>query len=209
MYQSYVYRVTNIFTNQFYIGSRTENVTKCRHPEDDLWKHYFTSSKKVKQMITEYGIDSFTVEILSKHDSYEDCFWEEQRLIFESKTDKLRLNKAYINPSTGKKVLTVYNETDEDRDRRIKKMSDTKKGKFNSNGHYGLKHTEETKQKMREAQASLNYTHSEETKQKMRGKVRSEEHANKLSEAKKGKPWTEARRLAQLNRKGKNYDSSI
>jgi hypothetical protein len=209
VYQSYVYRVTNVFTKQFYIGSRTENVTKCRHPEDDLWKHYFTSSKKVKQMIAEYGLDSFTVEILSKHSSYEDCFWEEQRLIIESKNNPLRLNKAYVNPDTGKKVLTTYNETEEEKLARMKKMSETKKGKFNSNGHFGLKHSEETKQKMRDAQSNLCYTHSEETKQKMRGNVRSEEHAKKLSEARKGKPWTEARRLAQLNRKGKNYGSPI
>lgn len=209
MYQSYVYRVTNVITKQFYIGSRTENVTKCRHPEDDIWKHYFTSSKKVKQMIAEYGLDSFTVEILSRHNNYEDCFWEEQRLILESKNNPLRLNKAYVNPETGKKVLTTYNETEEEKLTRMKKMSDTKKGKFNSNGHFGLKHSEETRQRMRAAQAKLNYTHSEEAKQKMRGRVRSEEHAKKLSEAKKGKPWSEARRLAQLNKKGKNHGSSI
>lgn len=209
MYQSYVYRVINSITNQFYIGSRTENVTKCRHPEDDLWKYYFTSSKRVKQMIAEYGLDSFVVEILSKHDSYEECFWEEQRLILESKHNPLRLNKAYVDPSTGTKVLTSYNETEEEKNSRMKKMSKTKKGKFNSNGHYGLRHTEETKQKIRESQAKLGYTHSEEAKQKMRGRVRTEEHAKKLSESKKGKPWSEARRLAQLNRKGKNHGSPI
>jgi hypothetical protein len=160
-------------------------------------------------MIQEYGLDSFTVEILSKHDNYEDSFWEEQRLIFESKDDPLRLNKAYINPNTGKTVLTTFNENAEEKSLRLEKMSKTKKGKFNSNGHFGLKHSEETKQKMREAQAKLNYTHSEETKQKMREHLRSEEHIKKLSEANKGKPWTEARRLAQLNRKGKKHGSSI
>ena len=209
MYQSYVYKVTNKVTNQFYIGSRTENVTKCRNPEDDLWKHYFTSSKTVKHLIEEYGLDSFKIEILSTHNSYEDCFWEEQRLIFESKDHPLRLNKAYVNPATGKTVLTTYNESIDERTARVNKMSATKKGKFNSNGHFGLKHSEETKQKMRDAQAKINYTHSEETKQKMRGHQRSEDHAKKLSEANKGKPWSEARRLAQLNRKGKNYGSPI
>lgn len=204
MYQSYVYRVTSKVTGQFYIGSRTENVSKCRFPEDDLWKHYFTSSKKVKQMIEEYGLDSFNVEILSKFDSYSECFWEEQRLIVESKNNPLRLNKAYVNPETGKTVLTSFNETEEQKIARMQKMSETKKGKFNSNGHYGLKHTEETKQRMREAQAKLAYSHSEEVREKMRGRIMTQEQKDQISLAKKGKPWTEARRQAQLNRKGKS-----
>lgn len=201
-YQSYVYKVFNRITKQFYIGARTENVTKNRYPEDDLWKYYFTSSTRVKDLIETYGIDSFDITILSKHDTYEECFWEEQRLIIESKNDPFCMNKIYIDPLTGNKIMSTYNETMEERESRIKKMSHTKKGKFNSNGHFGMKHSEETKQKMREAQAKLNYKHTEETKQKMRGRIRSVDHAKKLSEAQKGKPWTEARRLAQLNRKG-------
>ena len=165
MYQSYVYKVTNRITNQFYYGSRTENVRKKRLPEEDLWKHYFTSSKKVKDLIDEYGIDSFDVEILSKHDSYEDCFWEEQRLIKESKDHPNRLNKAWVDPDTGKKVLTTWNETEEEKKFRIEKMALNKKGRFNSNGHYGLKHTEETKKKIAEQKG---WKHTDEAKQKMR-----------------------------------------
>ena len=165
MYQSYVYKVTNRITNQFYYGSRTENVRKKRLPEEDLWKHYFTSSKKVKDLINEYGIDSFDVEILSKHDSYEDCFWEEQRLIKESKDHPNRLNKAWVDPDTGKKVLTTWNETEEEKKLRIEKMALNKKGRFNSNGHYGLKHTEETKKKIAEQKG---WKHTDEAKQKMR-----------------------------------------
>lgn len=165
MYQSYVYKVTNKITNQFYYGSRTENVRKKRLPEEDLWKHYFTSSKKVKDLIDEFGIDSFDVEILSKHDSYEDCFWEEQRLIKESKNHPNRLNKAWVDPDTGKKVLTTWDETEEEKKLRIEKMALNKKGRFNSNGHYGLKHTEETKKKISEQKG---WKHTDEAKQKMR-----------------------------------------
>ena len=208
MYQSYVYKVTNKITNQFYYGSRTENVRKKRLPEEDLWKHYFTSSKKVKYLIEEYGIDSFDVEIVSRHDSYEECFWEEQRLIKESKDNPNRLNKAWVDPNTGKKVLTTWNETEEEKKLRIEKMSLNKKGRFNSNGHYGLRHTEETKQRMRESQAKLAYKHSEETKQKMRGKTRSEDHAKKLRESLRGKPWSAARRQSFLNKQRKNNDNT-
>jgi hypothetical protein len=204
VYQTYVYKITNKITNQFYFGSRFQNVSKQRHPEEDLWKYYFTSSKRVKELIEEYGLDSFDIEIVFRSDDYKKSFWEEQRLILEHKNNPLRLNKAYIDPTTGTKMNTTFLETEEDKLARFQSISKAKKGKFNSNGHFGLKRSEETKQKQREAQARINYRHSDETKEKMRGRTRSDEHSKKLSESLKGKPWSEARRLAQLNRKGKN-----
>ena len=67
-------------------------------------------------------------------------------------------------------------------------ISKAKKGK--SNGRLGMKHSEEIKEKMRIAQQRLQYRHTEEDKEKMR-------------QLKKGKPWTEARRLAEIKRKEK------
>ena len=157
----------------------------------------------MKQLIEEYGIDSFTTEIVFRDNDYAVCFWEEQRLIMENKDNPLRLNKAYVNPQTGQKVLTTYNETPDEKAARIAKMQKAKKGKFNSNGHFGLKHSEATKQKMKDSQAKLSYTHSEETKQKMRSQTRSSEHAKRLGEALKGKPWSAARRQAYLDKKDK------
>lgn len=78
-------------------------------------------------MIKEYGLESFDAVVLSKYDSYEDCFWEEQRLILETKDNPLRLNKAYVNPDTGKTVLTTYNETEEEKLARMKKCQIPKK----------------------------------------------------------------------------------
>lgn len=51
--------------------------------------------------------------------------------------------------------------------RRGKLISLAKKGK--SNGHEGLTHSEDTKEKMRETRRKLNYKHSEEVREKMRG----------------------------------------
>src|SRR5574344_623907 len=45
--KGYIYKVTNIITGQFYIGQRSSY--KCT-PEEDLGKHYFTSSKIVKPL---------------------------------------------------------------------------------------------------------------------------------------------------------------
>jgi hypothetical protein len=208
MLQAYVYKVTNKETGQFYYGSRTNNVKKGRTPEEDLWKYYFTSSKRIKDMIEDYGIDSFEVEIVYRDVNYDKCFWEEQRLIIEYKENKLSLNQTYIDPKTRKRALGTHYETKKERDVRILKIRENKKGRFNSNGHYGLKHSEETRAKMREAQSNLGYKHSEETRQKMKGRVVSEETRQKASNALKGKPWSPARRAAQLNRKEKNNGKS-
>jgi hypothetical protein len=202
MYQSYVYKLTNKVTGQFYFGSRTGNVRKCRNPEDDLWIYYFSSSRKVKELIEEHGINMFVVEILSRHDDYESCFWAEQHLILLHKFNSLRLNKAYVDPVTGKKVLTTHGESVEQKETRISKMSKTKKGKFNSNGHFGMKHTAETKEKIAK---QAGWKHSDEAKEKMKAYVRTPDHAAKLGNSLKGKPWSEARRAVQLNKKENNH----
>lgn len=73
--------------------------------------------------------------------------------------------------------------------------------------------SEETKKKISESHKGL--THTKETKKKLSeywtGKPKSEETKKKMSEAQKGKtkshkgkPWSEARRKAQENRKKKN-----
>jgi hypothetical protein len=208
MIEAYVYKVTNTITNQFYYGSRTENVRKGRLPEDDLWKHYFTSSSRVKMMIEEYGLASFNIEIVYRDIDYDKCFWEEQRLIKENKESTLILNRACIDPVTGKKSLGTHNESTEERASRIKKMQENKKGRFNSNGHYGMKRTEATRKKMKEAQTKLGYTHSEEVREKMKGRVVSDETRQKASEALKGKPWSEARRATYLKHKEQNNGKS-
>jgi hypothetical protein len=195
-YQSYVYKVTNKITNQFYFGSRTKNVTLERHPEEDLWKYYFTSSKRVKDLIDKYGSDSFETSIIFKHDSYDYSFLEEQRLIVENLENPLLLNKAWIDP-TKNVILTSFNETEEEKRHRSQKISIAKKGK--SNGRTGYSHSEESKQKIKDQSG---WKHTEESKKKMKGLPKSKESRQLMSMAKKGKPWTDARRQAQLNRKG-------
>jgi len=68
---------------------------------------------------------------------------------------------------------------------------------------YGLRHTEEAKQKMREASTGRTVKHSEETKQKIReastGRKHSEETKDKLREASKNKSQEEKRRLKEVN----------
>jgi len=56
---AYVYKITFIPTNQYYIGYRG---AKNSHP-NDLLTTYFTSSKVIAYLIKEHGIDKFSKEI--------------------------------------------------------------------------------------------------------------------------------------------------
>lgn len=74
-----------------------------RTPEEDLWNHYFTSSKVIKNQIEQYGITSFETEILHKYpDNADAAFWHEQLHIMASSKNPLCLNKYYIFIMTAK-----------------------------------------------------------------------------------------------------------
>jgi hypothetical protein len=85
-------------------------------------------------------------------------------------------------------------------------ISESKKGK--SNGHLGLKHSEKTKEKMRQSQEYLKSAKAEIMRETMTGRIKSKEEILKISASLKGKPWSEARRAAQLKRKDKQNGKS-
>lgn len=64
-------------------------------------------------------------------------------------------------------------------------ISKAKKGR--SNGRDNYKHSEESKIKIRNQKG---WKHTDEAKQKMRGKKRTEEQIKNMSEARKGKSWS-------------------
>ncbi len=91
-----------------------------------------------------------------------------------------------------------------------KKIGNANKGKKRDNGRTGVKHSEETKKKIGEAnsKALKGRKMSEASKLKLLGRIphnkgvpQSDVVKQKISYSKKGKPWTEARRLAQKNKK--------
>jgi hypothetical protein len=83
--------------------------------------------------------------------------------------------------------------------RRGEAISKGKKGK--SNGHTGLTRSDETKQKMKESQKHLTEAKADKMRETMLGRKKTSDHIAKISDSLKGKPWSEARRLAQQNRK--------
>lgn len=186
----FVYRWTNVLNGKWYIGSH------CGSVNDG----YVGSGVLFKQSVEKYGIENFTREILYEGENFRA---EEQRILTELNAAKCSKSYNLINTSSDNLngICVSGDNHHMKRPEIAKKVSDAKKGKFNSNGHLGLKHTEETKERMKESRRDLNYTHSNETKEKMRGIPKTAEHKDKLSKAMKGKPWSEARRNAHNKRK--------
>jgi hypothetical protein len=94
----YTYLLKHIPTNTFYYGCR---YAKGCHPTE-FWNDYKTSSKYVKQLIEEYGVDSFIFEIRKTFtDAKKDRLWETRvlkrmnaanRNDFINKTDNISIS---------------------------------------------------------------------------------------------------------------------
>lgn len=100
-FRAYTYCVHNRITGQYYYGFRSRNVKLERTPFEDLWVHYFTSSTYIKQLIKQYGVDSFDVSILKEAEIASDCYRYEQELIKEHIVNPLCLNKRYVDVASG------------------------------------------------------------------------------------------------------------
>ena len=90
-------------TNKAYYGVRYAD--GCN--PSDLWVTYFTSSKRVKRLIEEYGKDSFKVEIRKIFSDKQSAInWEEKVL------RRLNLkNGSWINTMITKNLFVVDSET--------------------------------------------------------------------------------------------------
>lgn len=108
---AYVYKITNILSGEFYIGSRTAKVVRTeRSPEEDLMVHYFTSSKSLCKSIKDnpelfkYDILFRSNETAPKNLAKDEfvVWYYEQLLIKESFKNSLSLNKVFHDPDTYK-----------------------------------------------------------------------------------------------------------
>jgi hypothetical protein len=116
-HKCYTYLIKCVPTNQCYYGVRWANTCE---PKQDLWNHYFTSSKYVKDLIKQHGIKAFKYEIRKEFDSKEKAIaWEEKVLkrinIFDKQQIWLNrcVSKAIrfkTHPMLGKKLDPAFVE---------------------------------------------------------------------------------------------------
>lgn len=94
----FTYYIEHLPTGKKYYGARwAKNCTPS-----DLWTTYFTSSKRIKQLIKEYGITSFKVEIRKIFNTVNDCKMWERKVLKRLKVveSDIWLNLNYGTPPT-------------------------------------------------------------------------------------------------------------
>jgi len=188
-YLAYTYLI-KCPNDKSYYGYRSANETS---PEDDLWKHYFTSSKVIAELREQYSDDEFiatvdkTFETAQEAHEYETAFLTENDCV---NSDDWVNESCFpmFQDNTGKK------HTEEAK----RKIGEARKGKPLSDEH-----------KKKLSRIFKGRKHTDEAKEKMRAKKLSEEHKKKLSEVNKGKKHTEetkrkiseARKLIEARKK--------
>ena len=207
-YLAYTYLI-KCPNDKSYYGYRSANKTS---PEDDLWKHYFTSSKAIQELRKQYGDDQFIATIDKTFATAEEAYEYETKFLTENDCVK---SDDWLN----RQCFPMFNDN---KGRKMPERSEEHRRKL-SEAHKGKKLSEEHKRKVSEAQKGREF--SEETRRKIseanKGKKlpeRSEEHRRKLSEAAKGnknrlgmkhteeskKKMRESRRKAAARRKNKH-----
>lgn len=174
IYSPYTYLIGWTKYNIWYYGVR---FAKGCHP-DDLWKIYFSSSKKVLLFRKDYGEpDVISIRKIFKTGK-QACLWEEKVLRRIDITNSKWLNANVAGAIDPSKAIAT----------KIKNNSTNKGKKFPNRKRY----SQETKEKFKGPK-------SEEHKQKLR-KPKSEEHKEKLKS-----PRLNARKPRGSYKKRKKY----
>jgi hypothetical protein len=177
----YTYLIRFKPNGKCYYGSRFKNVKLGLTPTEDLMIKYYTSSKYIKQLIEEYGIDSFEWEVRKTFDTDTEAVNWEKRVL--QKCDVLHNRDKWFNGNIAGYIIPTEEST--------KKISEFHKGKAKS---------EEHKQRISDANKGKKKSaeHIQKMSDGMKGKYAgdknpmagpcSEERKQNISIAKKGKP---------------------
>jgi hypothetical protein len=128
----YTYLIKHRPSGKVYYGFRCANKVE---PHDDLWKHYFTSSPTIQQLIETTGVDSFDIEIRRVFETKEQAIAWETRVLTRCKVlhDDRWLNKnvaGYIVPTEeSNKKISDYHKDRPKTDEHKKNLSESQKGK--------------------------------------------------------------------------------
>ena len=166
---AYTYLIRHNPTRRVYYGVRTANT---KPPLEDLWQEYFTSSKRIHEIIAADGADSFDVEIRKIFDDKAAAIAWEKRVLTRCKVME---DSRWINANIGGYILPTAE-------------SCAKISAF----HKGVAKSDEHKQKISEAnRGKKKGPLSVETRVKISAKKSGEN--NPMF----GVPYTEERRLKQ------------
>jgi hypothetical protein len=214
----YTYKITEKETGKFYIGARGSK----KDPLLDLGIKYFSSSRNLKSIIFESGIESFIFEIIKdSYKSWKEAYDDEQSMIFDNWENPLKMNKAcyYMKKDFGiisedskkrisKKSLEMW--ADEEKasniiekqkeswsDERRERNSEMMKSKWTEERRKN--HSEKLKghagsKKLKGIKKPEGF--GEKISERLKGVKKSEDHKKKLSEARKGKIYPHLRKLS-------------
>ena len=222
-YEMIVYQATNLINNKRYIcvTSRTLNHA--------IWSHRtkaraFERRMKLKptakvgktpfhRALVRYGEHNFSYSLVESFSSKEDAYSYKERLIKEWNTTNPDFG---YNCTTG--GLESYSMTPES----IERMSIAGTGKTmpesyvklmkarvgELNPFFGIKHSKEVKENMRQGQLNSDYVQSEETKRQksetMKKRWQEPDVIEKMANRKRGKITDETRRKLSIASSGKN-----
>lgn len=195
-----IYKVTNLINNKYYIGMhRTTN------PNDG----YLGSGIAIKKAIKKYGRENFSKEVLFVFETEKEMQDKEKELVNEDVVnDPMSYNMtqggkgswSHIdvsgekNPNFGKAIWKKGKTQEE-----IVEVNKKRASPGEANGMYGKTHTDETKQKI--IDANKKWLETDEGKaaikkraikfsKRMKGVPKSEEQKRKMSEAAKAR-WAQ------------------
>ena len=107
-YPAYVYKITCLWSQEYYFGSRYANITCKTYPVNDLFIRYFSSSRVMQGYLKLHDKSEFKTEILKEDTDIESIFWSEQDYIKAAISDPLCLNKWYRDNATSNKVFCSF-----------------------------------------------------------------------------------------------------
>jgi hypothetical protein len=207
MYLAYTYLITHKITGEYYYGFRCGNITHRRTPEEDLWIKYFTSSKKIKSLIKQYGADSFDCNILLKDSNKENCYIYEQELISKNINDEKCLNQYCNLNGIWSRAGTIHSEETKEKIRIARAAQPaTMAGKH----HSGITKAKLSKAQTGRSSARKGTTVSDITLERMKivhtGKQASDATKEKMRMTHTGKRMSEETKAKiSASRTGKHY----
>ena len=130
---NYTYMVTNNINGKVYVGSHSWK-------GEGLDLNYYGSGKIIKQAIEKYGKENFQVEVLYYYDTVEECRQDEERILTEYNVRDCPYSYNIKNAAVGMTSEDMKGENNPNYGKRGKDTS-----------MYGKHHTEETRNKISQA----------------------------------------------------------